>query len=224
MYLKSDTLLLADIFENFRKMYLELYQLDPAKFLAAAGLAWQAALKNTKVELGPLTDIDILLIVGKGIRGGICHSINRYTKVNKKYMKNYDENEESSYLKYWDVNNLYGWTMSQKLPVNGFRLVEDLSEFDEGFIKTYNEKRRLKFCSFFVACYFLLFTFCSLLVTFCLLLVTFRLLLVNFCSLLVTFFSLLVTEAKFFACCSLLVTFCSLFVTFLSIVCYGNII
>ena len=62
----------------------------------------------------------MLLMVGKGIRGGICHAINQYVKTNNRYMKVYDKNVELSYCKYWDVNDLYGWAMSQKLPVNGF--------------------------------------------------------------------------------------------------------
>ena len=75
MYVQSDTLLLADVFENFRNMCLEIYELDPAKFLSVPGLAWQAAFKKAKVKLNVLTDIDMLLMVEKGIRGGICHSI-----------------------------------------------------------------------------------------------------------------------------------------------------
>ena len=75
LYSQNDTLLLADVFEKFRNMCLEIYELDPAKFLSAPGLAWQAALKKTKVKLDLLTDIDMLLMVEKGIRGGICHSI-----------------------------------------------------------------------------------------------------------------------------------------------------
>ena len=92
MYVQSDTLLLADVFENFRNMCLEIYELDPAIFLSAPGLAWQAALKKTEVKLDLLVDIDMLLMVEKGIRGGICHSIYRYTKANNKYMKDYDKN------------------------------------------------------------------------------------------------------------------------------------
>ena len=140
MYLKSDTLLLADVFENFRKMSLKLYHLDPVKFLSATGLAWKAALKKTEVELELLTDTDMLLMVEKGIRGGICHAIHRYAKANNKYMKDYDKNKESSYLKYWDVNYLYGWAMSQKLPVNKFEWIEDISQINEDFIKKYNEE------------------------------------------------------------------------------------
>ena len=74
----------------------------------APGLAWQAALKKTKVKINILTDIDMLLMVEKGIRGEICHSIYQYAKANNKYIKDYDKNIESSYIKYWDVNNLYG--------------------------------------------------------------------------------------------------------------------
>ena len=90
---------------------------------------------NIKLEL--LTDYDMLLMVEKGIRGGICHSIHRYARVNNKYMKNYDKNEESSYIQYLDMNNLYGWAMSQKLPVDGFKWVNN--EIDEEFIKNYDE-------------------------------------------------------------------------------------
>ena len=89
------------MFENFRNMCLKLYKLDPAKFLSVPGLTWQADFKKTKLKFG------ILLMVEKRVRGGICHSIYRYAKGNNKYMKDYDENKESSYLKYWDVNNLY---------------------------------------------------------------------------------------------------------------------
>ena len=89
-------------------------------FLSAPGLAWQTCLKKTVVKLELLTNIDMLLMVEKSIRGGICHAIHRYTTANDKYMKNYDKNIESSYLMYLDTNNLYGWTTSQKLPVNGF--------------------------------------------------------------------------------------------------------
>ena len=82
----------------------------------------------------------MLLMVEKGIRGGICHTIHRYSKANKKYLKDYDKNKESSYLKYWDANNLYGWPMSQKFPVSNFEWIEDPSQFNEDFIKNYNEK------------------------------------------------------------------------------------
>ena len=98
LYVQSDTLLLADVFENFRNKYIEIYELNPAHFLLARGLAWQACLKKTGVKLELLTDNNMLLMIEKGIRGGICHAINRYAKANNKYIKNYDNNKESSYL------------------------------------------------------------------------------------------------------------------------------
>ena len=92
-----------------------------------------SSLKKAKVKLDLLIDIDMLLMVEKGIRGGICHAISRYAKANNKYMKDY-KNKEPSYLQYWDVNNLYGWAMSQKLPVNNFEWIEATFQFNEDFI------------------------------------------------------------------------------------------
>ena len=109
LYVQRDTLLSADVFENFRDMYIKVYELDPAHFVSLPGLAWQACLKKTNIELELLTDYDMLLMIEEGIRGGICHSIHRYAKANNKYMKNYNNNEESSYIQYLDANNLYGW-------------------------------------------------------------------------------------------------------------------
>ena len=123
------------------------YELDPAHFLSLPGLAWQACLKKTNIELELLTDYDMLLMAEEGIRGGICHSIYRYARANNKYAKNYNNNEESSYIQYLDANNLYGWAMSKKLPANGFKWT-DTSEtsalarnniINEEFIKNYNE-------------------------------------------------------------------------------------
>ena len=105
----SQTLLLADVFENFKNMCLEKYELDPAYCFTLPGLAWQAALEKTKVKLDLLTDIYIIWMVGKGIRRGMCHVVYRYAKANKKYMEDHDQNKKSSYLKYWDVNDLCGW-------------------------------------------------------------------------------------------------------------------
>ena len=127
MHVQSNTLLLADVFENFRNMCLKIYKLDPAKFLSAPRLAWGAASKKTKVKLYLLSDIDMLLMVQKGIRGGIDHPIYQYAKANNKYMKDYDKNKELSYIQYWDVNNLYGSAMSQKLPENNFDWIKDTS-------------------------------------------------------------------------------------------------
>ena len=106
--------------------------------MSAPGLAWQACLKKTRVKLELLTDIDMLLMVEEGIRGRICQAIHRHPKVNNKYTKNYGKDITSSYLAYLDANNLYGWAISQKLPVNGFIWVGK-SRFNERFIKNYNE-------------------------------------------------------------------------------------
>ena len=139
LYVQCDTLLHADVFENFRDKCIEIYELDPAHYSYAPGLAWQARLKKTKVELELLTDIDILLMIEKGIRAGICQSIYRYAKTNNKYVKNYNKDIISSYLIYLDANNLYGWAMSQKLPVNGFQWVKNVSQFNESFIRDYDQ-------------------------------------------------------------------------------------
>ena len=101
-----------------------------------------ACLKKTNLELEVLTDYDMLLMVEKGIREGICHSIHRYAKANNKYMQNYNNNEELSYIQYLDTNNLYGWAMSKKLPVNGFKWLdtsETSNKINEDFIKNYDE-------------------------------------------------------------------------------------
>ena len=95
--------------------------------------------KKTNIRLELLTDYDMLLMVEEGIRGGICHSIHRYVKANNKYMKNYDKSKESSYIQYLDANNLYGWAMSQKLPVNSFEWINDVTEINEEFTKNYDE-------------------------------------------------------------------------------------
>ena len=107
--------------------------------MSLPGLAWQACLKKTNVELELPTDYDMLLMVEEGLRGGICHSIHRHAKANNKYMKDFNKNIESPYIQYLDANNLYGWAMSQKLPRNNFKWVEDTSIINEEFIKNYNE-------------------------------------------------------------------------------------
>ena len=104
---------LADVFENFRNKCIEINEYDPAHFLFAPGLVWQACLKKTGAELELLTNIDMLLMIEKGIRGRIWYAIHWYAKENNKYMKNYDNSIESSYLEYLDANNLYGSGISK---------------------------------------------------------------------------------------------------------------
>ena len=135
----SDTLFLADVFENFRNVCLSNYELDPAHFVSLPGLAWQACLKKTNVELELLTDYDMLLMIEEGIRAGICHAVHPYAKANNIYTKDYDSSKESSYIQYLDANNLYGAAMLEKLPMNGFKWVSDISDIIEKFIKSYNK-------------------------------------------------------------------------------------
>ena len=108
LFVQTDTLLLAHVFEKFREKRIEIHGLDPSYFYSAPGLTWQPCLKKTEVKLELLTNIDMLLMIEKGIRGGMCQSTHRQAKTNKKYMKNYDKKIESSYLTYLDANNLYG--------------------------------------------------------------------------------------------------------------------
>ena len=96
MYLKCDTFFLADVLENARKKWLNIYHVDPVKFLSGFGLAWEAALKKTEVNLNLLTVIDMLLMFEKGIRGRICHTNYRYAKAYNKYTKDFDKTKEPS--------------------------------------------------------------------------------------------------------------------------------
>ena len=127
-------------------MYMKTLEICVLKYMnlilyILSTLAWQAWLKKTGVKLELLTDYDMILMIEKGIRGGICQATHRYAEVDNKYMKNYDKSNESSYIEYLDANDLYGWTMSQKLPVKGFKLVKQkkLSKCNEDFIKKYDE-------------------------------------------------------------------------------------
>ena len=126
LYLKSDVLLLADVFEEFRNVCLKNYSLDPAWYYISPGLSWDALLKYSGVKLELLTDPDILLLFEKGIRGGVSMILNRYGKANNKFMgEKYDPWSPSKYLAYLDANNLYGWAMMKPLPVGDFKWMEE---------------------------------------------------------------------------------------------------
>ena len=122
LYNKLDVLLIADVFENFRNICIKNYELDPAHYYTAPGLAWDAALKITDVRLELLSDIDMLLMFEDGIRGGVSMVSNRYGKANNKYMgDSFDDTKPSKYITYLDANNLYGGAMRQPLPTHGFK-------------------------------------------------------------------------------------------------------
>ncbi|XP_022777903.1 uncharacterized protein LOC111319374 [Stylophora pistillata] len=126
LYNRSDVLLLADVFENFRKVCKENYDLDPCWYYTAPGLAWDACLKLTEIELELLSDINMLHMFEKGIRGGISMITKRYAKANNKYMgEKFDKSKPSSFITYLDANNLYGWAMSKSLPTGGFEWVDE---------------------------------------------------------------------------------------------------
>ena len=122
LYNETDVLLLADVFENFRDLCLKIYGLDPAYYFTCPGLAWDACLKMTDIDLELLSDPNMLLMFEKGIRGGISIISNRYGEANNKYTgRGFNENKPSKYLMYLDANNLYGGAMSEKLPTHGFK-------------------------------------------------------------------------------------------------------
>lgn len=121
IYLKSDVLLLSDIWDNFRNVCYKNYGLDCTYYYTAPGLSFDAMLKYTKITLELLTDYEQFEFVEKGIRGGISQISKRHAISNNKYMKNYDNNKDDSYIIYLDANNLYGHAMCQYLPYKGFK-------------------------------------------------------------------------------------------------------
>ena len=125
LYNETDVLLLADVFENFRDLCLKIYGLDPVYYFTAPGLAWDACLKMTNINLELLSDLNMLLMFEKGIRGGISIISNRYGEANNKYMKGFNKNKLLKFLMYLDANNLYGCAMSEELPIDGFKWLTD---------------------------------------------------------------------------------------------------
>ena len=124
LYLKTDILLLTDVFENFRKTCLTYYKLDPLHYITSPGLAWDAMLKMTGINLELITDIEMQLFIEKGLRDGISYIAHRHAEANNKYTRNYYLDILISYIMYLDANNLYGWAMSQPLPYGNFKWVE----------------------------------------------------------------------------------------------------
>ena len=121
LYLRTNVVLLANVFEAFGDTCLEHYSLDPAHFYTSPGLAWKACLKKTGIKLELLTDPDMLIMFEHGIRGGKMQAVHRYAAVNNPYMGGkFNPDESTCYLQYLDANNLYGWAMSQSLPTGRF--------------------------------------------------------------------------------------------------------
>ena len=129
-YLKKDVLLLADVFEKFIGTCLKYYGLDPCHYFSSPGLSWDAMLKMTGVKLEKISDIDKYLFIEKGSRGGISYIAKRYAKANNKYMNDYDPKKPSTFITYLDMNNLYGWAISEYLLYEGFKWLKKVFEFD----------------------------------------------------------------------------------------------
>jgi len=125
LYLKSDTLLLADVFESFRQSMFVQHRLDCLHFPTLPSLAWAAALRHTDAELDLITDPNMYLLIENSIRGGMATISNRYSKANNPYLEGYDESKPTTYITYLDANNLYGHAQSQALPVGNYRFLSE---------------------------------------------------------------------------------------------------
>jgi len=125
-YVKKDVLLLCDVFEEFRNVCINNYRLDPIQYYTSPGLAHDASLKITKIELELLTDYAMFLMFESGIRGGISVIPGIYSKANNRYCGDVNDKRDnptkaSTFIQYLDANNLYGWAMSQPMPTGNFR-------------------------------------------------------------------------------------------------------
>ena len=134
-YLKKDVLLLADVFEKFIGTFLKYYGVDPCHYFSSPGLSWDAMLKMTGVKLEKISDTDKYLFIEKRLRGGISYIAKRYAKANNKYMNHCQK--QSTFISYLDMNNLYGWAMSEYLPYEGFKWLKSVDKFD---VMSINEK------------------------------------------------------------------------------------
>ena len=143
LYLATDALLLADVFENFRKTCLEHYGLDPAHYYTSPDLSWDALFKHTGIQLELLTDYNKYLFIEKGTRGGVSTEMKRYCKANNPYLQDYNPNEETTYIHHLDANNLYGWAMSQYLPVGNFSWLRNMPTEEQ--IKSWQPDRKRGF-------------------------------------------------------------------------------
>ena len=140
LYVKTDVALLADVFEDFRKLCLAQYGLDSAHYYTSPGLSWDALLKKTDVELEFLTDLDMHLFIERGMRGGISMVSKRYAKANNPLVKRYDPSKPKKYVMYLDANNLYGWAMSTPLPKRDFKWKSVMPTYEQTMKKKEREK------------------------------------------------------------------------------------
>ena len=129
-YLKKGVLLLADVFEKFIDTCMKFYGINPCYYFSSPGLSWDTMLKITGIELGKISDIDKYLFIENELRGGISYIAKIYAKANNKYVKVYDSKEPSKFITYLDMNNLYGWGMSDYLPYGGFKWLKNVDGFD----------------------------------------------------------------------------------------------
>ena len=123
-------MLLADVFEKFVDTWLKFYGLDPCHYFRSPGLSWDAMLKMTGVKLEKISNIEKYLLFEEVLKGGVSYITKRYAKANNKYMKNYDPKKLSEFIIYLDMNNLYGWAMSEYLTYGGFKWLKNFDGFD----------------------------------------------------------------------------------------------
>ena len=123
-------MLLADVFENFIDTCLKYYRLDPCHYFSSPGLGWDAMLKVTNIKLEKIPDIDKYLFIEKGLRQGISYIAKKYAKANNTHINDYDPKKQSTLISYLDMNNLYGWAMSEYLPYEGFKWLKNVDKFD----------------------------------------------------------------------------------------------
>ena len=133
--MKEDVLLLSDVFEKFISTSLKYYNLDQCHYFSTPGLSWDAMLKTTKVELEKISDPDKCIFIEKGMRGGISYINKRYSKANNEYCSDYDSKKPKKYITYLDMNNLYGYALSQYLPYANFKWVKNINETEQELMK-----------------------------------------------------------------------------------------
>ena len=136
-YFKKYVLLLADVFEEFLDKCLKYYGLDPCHYLRSPGLRGDAMLKMTDIKLEKISDIDKYLFIEKGLRGGNSYIAKRYSKAHNEYLNDYDSKKPSIFISFFDMNNLYGWAMSEYLPCGRFKWLKNIDKFD---IMSINDK------------------------------------------------------------------------------------